>query len=94
MPLTKKRVRQPGKINYAPNSKNFQCLVLASKGRSNACISRKTNLSDGMIYYRLKQHDIRRKDIRDGYGEYARIVDQTATPALETHLLEVLERML
>ena len=94
MPLTKKRVRQPGKINYAINSKNFLCLVLGAKCRSNACITRKTNLSDGQIHYRLKQNNIRRMDIRNGYGEFARIVDEAATPFLETYLVEVLERML
>lgn len=94
MPLTKKRVRQPGKISYAVNSKNFLCLVLAAKCRSNACITRKTNLSDGQISYRLKQHNIKRMDIRNGYGEFARIVDESATPFIETYMIEILERML
>jgi hypothetical protein len=94
MPLTKKKVRQPGRISYAVNSKNFLCLVLAAKVRSNACIRRKTNLSDGQIYYRLKQHNIRRMDIRDGYGPIARIIDDDVTRHIENYLIQHIERML
>ena len=94
MPLSKKRVRQPGKINYAINSKNFLCLVLAAKVRSNACIRRKTNLSDGQISYRLKQNNIRRMDIRDGYGPFARLVDDCTAGRIENLIMQQLERML
>lgn len=72
---------------------DFDCVLMASFGRSNRSISKETGLTFGQINYRLKKSMTLRKDYRDGLSSIAKQLYQAGKPLIESKLRKELANL-
>ena len=74
------------KVNFHKNPQDFNTLVMAALGFSNAFIKEKTKLSNSQIAYRLRKVRLSRRLYRDGQSPFARRLAVQSQAALTKNL--------